>query len=370
MFTESNLNDLQQLAAKIDAKENLLADKLRQLPKSPQDGDIFLFEQGDNLGLEWVVLFSHHKNEELLFTVPADDNPMAGSTDITISENALCGPLTLRCGQSLWIHKTDFDMKLRVGVLENKHWLRALNKVEQIFEGNLQSTAWQREKDADPEYKEWMDLLYKDHEAVRQALHDRPVQVLKTDNSKLRRPSFTFVLFLYPQHKLCLQVSWKTGKALLEQIEPPSSGALDSLQIGDHHFEFEEIEDEWLCKLSRKQVSQIARVLKLPKPYQNWETSISTKETLHKLLQISWDEKARPSVTAAQRGLMKFWLETAEGIETKFTDLCHYLFFTSQQQMSNNSGASLPKKDEIDAIINQLLTEINTTDTGVVKLSE
>ncbi|MCK5716115.1 MAG: hypothetical protein KAH77_01400, partial [Thiomargarita sp.] len=174
MFTQSRLNDLKKLAYTIEAKEEELATKLKKLPNSPQDGDIFLFKQGGELGLEWIVLFSHHKNDDLLLTIPADNNPMVGSTDITISEKALCGPLTLRCAQGVWIHKTDFQMSLRVGFLENRHWLRALNKTEQVFDGNLRSTVMQKENDTVPEYEEWMDLVSREQEILRYALHEQP----------------------------------------------------------------------------------------------------------------------------------------------------------------------------------------------------
>jgi hypothetical protein len=183
MFTQRSSK---QFSAKNATKENLLADKFRQSPKYPQAGEIFL-EHGDKLDLKWVVLFPHHKNEQLLLTVPGDDNPMAGTTDITISEDALSGPLTLRCGHSLWIHKTDFNMETYVGVLENRQWQRALNKMEQIFEGNLQGTASEVENEADPEYKKWMTQLSQEHETMRQALHEKPVKVLETAPSLLER---------------------------------------------------------------------------------------------------------------------------------------------------------------------------------------
>jgi hypothetical protein len=365
MFTQNRLNDLQQLAAKIEAKENLLADKLRQLPKSPQEGDIFIFEQGDKLGLEWVVLFPHHKNEQLLLTVPADDNPMAGSTDITISEDALCGPLTLRCSQGMWIHKTDFDMESRVGILENWHWQRALNKTKQIFENNLQSTAWQREKDADPEYKEWMTLVSQDHEALRQALQEKPneCKVIETDESYVPLVIFTFVLSLYPQRKLRLNVNWTDGSALLEQIEPPGGG----LQIGDHHFKFEKDDDEWLCEVSPEEVSHIAKALNLPKPYQNWESTMDIKQTLQKRVRTSWSEKAWIFLTAAQQEFMKFLLDTVEKAGASFTDVCYELFFTQQSARRGSKGAATsPQTSDLDKFFKQLVT----FETGVVKLSQ
>ena len=160
-MNQNPLEQLHQLAKTMENKLEKVANKLSQLPKTPQAGDIFRIENKNTLGLlQWVLLYSQ---SEQWFIVPADDNPMTGSTDIAISEKALSGPLTLRCGQGIWISETNLDLSLRVGILENWHLYRAIDKVK----GKIQSTAWQRETEADPEYEEWMEQVIQEREALK-----------------------------------------------------------------------------------------------------------------------------------------------------------------------------------------------------------
>lgn len=124
-------NRLQQLAQ----KQTWLENELSQRPRSPQLGDIFIFiYSGDELGLQWVIL---DKKDSQFFIVPADDTPMVGSMDIDLPDSALCSPLTLRCDLGVWVEATDFDLELRVGVLEEWHRRRALERVKQISEKTL-----------------------------------------------------------------------------------------------------------------------------------------------------------------------------------------------------------------------------------------
>jgi hypothetical protein len=165
-MNQNPLEQLHQLAKTMENKLEKVANKLSQLPKTPQAGDIFRIDNQNTLGLlQWVLLYSQSKQ---WFIVPADDNPIAGSTDIAISEKALCGPLTLRCSQGIWIAETNLNLNLRVGVLENWHLYRAIDKTKQVFEGKIQSTVWQRETEADPEYDEWMEQVIQERQALKQ----------------------------------------------------------------------------------------------------------------------------------------------------------------------------------------------------------
>ncbi|WP_069471209.1 DUF1822 family protein [Candidatus Marithrix sp. Canyon 246] len=160
-MSQNPLERLHQLADTMKTKLEKVANKLSQLPKTPQAGDIFRIDNQKTIGLlQWVLLYSQ---AEQWFIVPADDNPMTGTTDIAISEKALCGPLTLRCSQGIWIPETNLDLSLRVGVLENWHLYRAIDKVK----GKIQSTAWQRETEADPEYEEWMEQVIQERETLK-----------------------------------------------------------------------------------------------------------------------------------------------------------------------------------------------------------
>jgi len=105
---QNPLEQLHQLADAMKTKLEKVANKLSQLPKTPQAGDIFRIDNQNTMGLlQWVLLYSQSKQ---WFIVPADDNPIAGSTDIAISEKALCGPITLRCSQGIWIPETNLDL--------------------------------------------------------------------------------------------------------------------------------------------------------------------------------------------------------------------------------------------------------------------
>jgi hypothetical protein len=165
-MNQNPLEQLHQLAKTMEKKLEKVANKLSQLPKTPQAGDIFRIDNQNTTGLlQWVLLYSQSKQ---WFIVPADDNPMTGTTDIAISEKALCGPMTLRCSQGIWIAETNLDLSLRVGTLENWHLYRAIDKTKQVFADKIQSTIWQRETEADPEYEEWMEQVIQERQALKQ----------------------------------------------------------------------------------------------------------------------------------------------------------------------------------------------------------
>ena len=169
-FTQEHLDKVRHFTAEINQKQAQLEEKLSHLPKQPQLGDIFLFDNPKTMGLQWAIVDSHIKDKNWWLTVPADDYPLVGSTDIAISKKALCSPLTLRFGQNqgLWIHKRDFDINSRVGVLEEWDQERAFDKVEQIRSGKIKNSALQAETDIDPEYAEWMATVNQGQQALIQ----------------------------------------------------------------------------------------------------------------------------------------------------------------------------------------------------------
>ena len=169
-FTQEHLDKVRHFTAEVNQKQAQLEEKLSHLPKQPQLGDIFLFDNPKTMGLQWAIVDSHIKDNNWWLTVPADDYPLIGSTDIAISKKALCSPLTLRFGQNqgLWIHKRDFDINSRVGVLEEWDQERAFDKVEQIRADKIKNSALQAETDIDPEYEEWMATVNQGQQALMQ----------------------------------------------------------------------------------------------------------------------------------------------------------------------------------------------------------
>ena len=140
---------LYEIDADIADKQNLIDIELADHPPSPQPGDIFLFEEVDVMGLQWVVL----NTDDLILAVPADDNPMLGGFDVQLSDEALCSPLILRCKHHVLIPKDKFNLDLRVGVVEPEYCFQALDIISNIAD-NLEN-----EIDDDIYYQEWMEEI-------------------------------------------------------------------------------------------------------------------------------------------------------------------------------------------------------------------
>jgi len=170
------LEKLRQKGDEVAQKPGLLQKELSQRPNSPQAGDIFVFAYPETMGLQWVVLRPDDQKSEWLLTVPADGVPMVGSNDVELSKNALCSPLTLRCQQGLWIRAKDFDINLRVGLLEKWERQRALYKEKQISTGHLTSTVSQQQIDDDLDYEEWMEQVIQRREVLIQSLQAIPME--------------------------------------------------------------------------------------------------------------------------------------------------------------------------------------------------
>jgi len=122
-----------------------IADQHKRLkcPKFPQVGDIVVFAHPKTLGFQWVVI---KKNDKNLLMLPADNNPLAGSTDINLDL------LTLRCGYKFLIHKDKLKTCERVGILDN--W-----DLQYALDTEVRSSALQQETDYDPEYQAWMEQV-------------------------------------------------------------------------------------------------------------------------------------------------------------------------------------------------------------------
>jgi len=73
-MNQNPLEQLHKLAKTMENKLDKVANKLSQLPKTPQAGYIVRIENKNTIGLlQWVLLYSQ---SEEWFIVPADDNPM------------------------------------------------------------------------------------------------------------------------------------------------------------------------------------------------------------------------------------------------------------------------------------------------------
>ncbi len=145
-----DLNTLYDIDTDIAEKQNLIDIELADRPSSPQPGDIFLFEEVDVMGLQIVVL----KNmDDLILTVPADDNPMVGGFDVQLPDEAVSSPLNLRCLHNILIPIDKFKLDLRVGIVEAEYCVQALDIIANI-DDNLKN-----EIDDDIYYQQWMEEI-------------------------------------------------------------------------------------------------------------------------------------------------------------------------------------------------------------------
>lgn len=270
MFTQKRSENLRQLATKIETKRVQKEKKLSARSQQPQAGDIFIFDIPETIGLQWVVLMPHPDNEQLLFTIPADDNPMVGSTDIALSENTTCGPLTLRCGCGVWIHKTDFDINDRVGILEDWYLKCAIDTIKQISNDTLQSSVRQTENDADLNYEEWMSEVVSSGqialENTLQELSSETTDVIQLTDFELIKTSKTGAILTWNfdhQRQLCLELIHQDNTARL--IQSYNNGqnwkgdVLLPIIFNNHSLEFV----NGICNLTPSLVRKIAEEFNL-----------------------------------------------------------------------------------------------------------
>lgn len=159
-------NWLQQTTARAVRKVQRIEAKLSRRTGPARPGDIFLFDIPRDVGVEWAVVLPHADDPGLLFSVPVDANPMAGSADISLPDTAACAPLVLRCGCGMWVPQEEFDLRLRSGLLEDKYVEAARKTLHHLATGDLASIPARHEVDDDPEYIDWLT----DIDAAREAI--------------------------------------------------------------------------------------------------------------------------------------------------------------------------------------------------------
>ena len=157
------------------------AGEIKSRPGPPRPGDLFLFRMPGALEVRWAVILPHPDDPRLLFSVPADGHPLAGTNDVRVPKEVPSGPLALRCGYGLWIHQDDFDRALRAGALEDLYVQEARAKLAQIAAGQVQGTPLQTETEWNPDYEDWLDEVARISDRLAQRLRTRTLEVSLAD---------------------------------------------------------------------------------------------------------------------------------------------------------------------------------------------
>ncbi len=124
--------------------------------EAPRPADVFLLASTGELPVEWAVLEREAGGRGRLLAVPADSNPLVGSADVAVPEEASCGPLTLRCGFGVRLAAASFDPEMRTGTLPAEVLEQARRRWRDAREGISGEPARESDDD-DPEYHRWIE---------------------------------------------------------------------------------------------------------------------------------------------------------------------------------------------------------------------
>lgn len=125
--------------------------------EAPRPGDVFLQASTADLPVEWVLLGTDPADPRRLVAVPADTNPLAGSGDVLVPAEAPGGPLSLRCRYAVRVEPGDLVPELVTGAVEPAYAERALALWQALEAGTAVASASEREVDASPAYRDWID---------------------------------------------------------------------------------------------------------------------------------------------------------------------------------------------------------------------
>lgn len=132
------------------------ADTSGPVELSPQLGDLWVLPQTAATEVEWAVISVDPHTQQLLI-VPADTQPLVGSEDVSVPDEAPGGPLSLRCGHGVWVPPDLLDPLLRTGRLGQESLLAAQALRVALERGAAPGTLRQHEVDRSPEYQDWIE---------------------------------------------------------------------------------------------------------------------------------------------------------------------------------------------------------------------
>lgn len=154
----------------------------RQQTGSPRAGDVYLLHENVDSPVEWVVLEQDPAAAGRWIVVPADTNPMAGSSDLCLSADASAGPMTLRLRFAVSVAAGTLDPAMLKGVLESESMNLVREMRERATGVQARATTRQREVDLDPDYEDWIQEVV---EPAAAAVRDRET---RSDRMPFSRP--------------------------------------------------------------------------------------------------------------------------------------------------------------------------------------
>lgn len=133
---------------------------------SPQPGDLYVFDTGVEGTVEWMVVRPHPDDAGIVLLAPADDFPLAGRPDVSLKPEFINRPLTVRCGETVWIAVTACPEHLHVGFVPDEAVTLVRQKLAALARGSLMDDRGAARVEADPEYRAWLSQIAIAREAV------------------------------------------------------------------------------------------------------------------------------------------------------------------------------------------------------------
>lgn len=124
------------------------------VPISP--GQLLLLSEIVEPRVAWAVLRRDAKDGDAVLLVPVDTNPLVGSGDVAVTVPAL-GALSLRCGLASWRHERHLGTFRVLGSLLLTDLSRADSRWQALTAGHPVGSLSEQERDADPEYQDWIE---------------------------------------------------------------------------------------------------------------------------------------------------------------------------------------------------------------------
>jgi hypothetical protein len=143
-----------------------------RVQEGPAPGDLYVFGPEAEGALRWLVVREHPDDPSLLFLVPADDSPLAGTPDVPLPRDLVSGPRTVRCGEGVWASAVQLRPDFRAGSVPAEALRLVRQKVADLARGRVTATEEQRRTDYDPAYEDRLAQVARAREQL-QAEMDR-----------------------------------------------------------------------------------------------------------------------------------------------------------------------------------------------------
>jgi hypothetical protein len=142
--------------------------------------------------IDWLVVRPHPDDSSLVLLAPADDFPFAGRSDVPLKPEFTDRPLTVRCGETIWISASVCREHLQVGTVPHEAVSEVRQKLAALARGQIADVPGAARVDADPEYLAWLGQVAIARESLERRVEPASVDrglVLSFQQFTSKRPT-------------------------------------------------------------------------------------------------------------------------------------------------------------------------------------